>query len=122
MARASAASASKRRISSCSSEGFGGRHDDTAALGGQDQETFWVRPENILWRLVLNNHLPRDEPPRADEAFSVCCKQWPGDREKNCFCSGENPGNLCGLPAAFIAAPLGCVAGVWLYRRSGRRS
>src|ERR1700716_3093851 len=32
-------------------------------------------PKNILRRLVLNNPLPRDEPPRADEAFSVCCKQ-----------------------------------------------
>src|SRR5690349_21850843 len=61
---------------SCSAV-FGGRYDDTAAFGSQDQETFWVRPENVLRRLVLNNHLPRDEPPRADEAFSVCCKQWP---------------------------------------------
>src|SRR6476646_5636955 len=72
------------RIAHSCSAVFGGRHDDTSALASQDQETFWVRAENVLRWLILNNHLPRDEPPRAGEALSVGCKEWPGDSEKNC--------------------------------------
>src|ERR1051326_5979775 len=53
---------------------FGGRQDDPAARRSQHQEPSGVRPENAWRRLVLNTHLPRDEPPRADEAISVCCK------------------------------------------------
>jgi hypothetical protein len=30
------------------------------------------------------------------------------------FCSGENPGDLCGLPAAFITGPVAAALGVTL--------
>src|SRR5262249_36918028 len=63
------------RIAHSCSAVFGSRHDDTAPLASQNQEALWVRPENVLRWLVFNNHLPRDESPRADEVFSVCCKQ-----------------------------------------------
>jgi hypothetical protein len=67
------------RVAHSSSAAFRGGQYHNASLAREDEVAFGMRSENILRSLVVDNHLPRDEFPGADEAFCFCPEQRPGE-------------------------------------------
>jgi len=45
---------------------FGGQQCQGAALASEDQEALWFGPKDVLNGTIFGNHLPGNEPPRAN--------------------------------------------------------